>query len=243
MYKAGYVIFKLLIFVFSSFILSKAKGRCSEISIFLSSTVIFFTFPEKASRPFDKERSGFIMGEGAGILILEELSHALARGANIYGEIVGYGSTSDAFHITQPDPEAKGAARAMEMALEEGEADYQEVGYINAHGTSTPANDSAETAAIKKALGDSAKDVAISSTKSMTGHLLGAAGALEAIACVNALQEGVLPPTMGLSDADEACDLDYIPGEAREKEIQYALNNSLGFGGHNAVTCFKKWEE
>ncbi len=199
--------------------------------------------PDRASIPFDKDRHGFVMGEGAGVLVLESLEHAQARGANILAEIVGYGATADSFHMTAPTPDGDGAARAMTIAMKEAGITPSEVGYINAHGTSTPANDSAETAAIKTALGDAASTVAISSTKSMTGHLLGAAGALEAIACVRALQEGILPPTIGLSDPDEACDLDYIPGKAREKNIRYALNNSLGFGGHNAVTCFKKWEE
>lgn len=197
--------------------------------------------PEKASRPFDKDRSGFIMGEGAGILILEELSHALARGANIYGEIVGYGSTSDAFHITQPDPDAKGATRAMEMALEEGEADYQEVGYINAHGTSTYFNDKLETLAIKNTFHDYAKDINISSTKSMTGHLLGAAGGIEAIATLMAIKEGIIPPTINYENSDEECDLNYTPNKAVKRDVKYALSNSLGFGGHNASVLFKKY--
>ena len=197
--------------------------------------------PEKASRPFDKERSGFVMGEGAGILILEELSHALARGANIYGEIVGYGSTSDAFHITQPDPDAKGATRAMEMALEEGEADYQEVGYINAHGTSTYFNDKLETLAIKNIFNDYAKDINISSTKSMTGHLLGAAGGIEAIATIMAIKEGIIPPTINYENPDEECDLNYTPNKAIKRDVKYALSNSLGFGGHNASVLFKKY--
>jgi 3-oxoacyl-[acyl-carrier-protein] synthase II len=197
--------------------------------------------PEKASRPFDKDRSGFIMGEGAGILILEELSHALARGANIYGEIVGYGSTSDAFHITQPDPEAKGATRAMEMALEEGGADYQEVGYINAHGTSTYFNDKLETLAIKNTFNDYATDINISSTKSMTGHLLGAAGGIEAIATLMAIKEGIIPPTINYENPDEECDLNYTPNKAVKRDVKYALSNSLGFGGHNASVLFKKY--
>jgi 3-oxoacyl-[acyl-carrier-protein] synthase II len=197
--------------------------------------------PEKASRPFDKDRSGFIMGEGAGILILEELSHALARGANIYGEIVGYGSTSDAFHITQPDPDAKGATRAMEMALEEGEADYQEVGYINAHGTSTYFNDKLETLAIKNTFNDYATDINISSTKSMTGHLLGAAGGIEAIATLMAIKEGIIPPTINYENPDEECDLNYTPNKAVKRDVKYALSNSLGFGGHNASVLFKKY--
>ena len=197
--------------------------------------------PTKASRPFDKDRSGFIMGEGAGILILEELNHALARGANIYGEIVGYGSTSDAFHITQPDPEAKGATRAMEMALEEGKADYQEVCYINAHGTSTYFNDKLETLAIKNIFNDYAKDINISSTKSMTGHLLGAAGGIEAIATIMAIKEGIIPPTINYENPDEECDLNYTPNKAVKRDVKYALSNSLGFGGHNASVLFKKY--
>lgn len=199
--------------------------------------------PDHASIPFDKDRHGFVMGEGAGILVLESYDHAIARGAHIYGEVVGYGATADSFHMTAPSPDGEGAARAMKEAMAEAGINPSEIGYINAHGTSTPANDSSETMAIHTALGDAASQVAVSSTKSMTGHLLGAAGALEAIACVKALQEGVFPPTIGLSNPDEQCDLDYIPGEPRQKDVRYALNNSLGFGGHNAVTCFKKWEE
>ncbi|MCI3029892.1 beta-ketoacyl-ACP synthase II [Desemzia sp. C1] len=198
--------------------------------------------PDRASIPFDKERHGFVMGEGAGVLMLESLDHALERGATIYGEIVGYGATGDGYHMTAPSPDGSGAGRAMKLAMEEAGITPADIGYINAHGTSTPANDSSETQAIKYAFGDAAKDVAISSTKSMTGHLLGAAGGIEAVACVKALQENFLPPTIGLQVPDEDCDLDYIPNVGKEKEIQYALNNSLGFGGHNAVTLFKKWE-
>ncbi|MGJ0846245.1 beta-ketoacyl-ACP synthase II [Tissierella praeacuta] len=197
--------------------------------------------PTKASRPFDKERDGFVMGEGAGILILEELNHALARGANIYGEIVGYGSTSDAFHITQPDPEAKGATRAMELALEEAAADYHDVDYINAHGTSTYFNDKLETLAIKNVFKENAKNINISSTKSMTGHLLGAAGGIEAIATIMAIKEGIIPPTINYEYLDEECDLNYTPNEAVKRDINYALSNSLGFGGHNATVLFKKY--
>lgn len=197
--------------------------------------------PTKASRPFDKERSGFVMGEGAGILILEELSHALARGANIYGEVVGYGSTSDAFHITQPDPEARGAERAMRLALEEGEIDYLEVGYINAHGTSTYFNDKLETLAIKNIFKEHAYDINISSTKSMTGHLLGAAGGIEAIATIMAIKEGIIPPTINYENIDEECDLNYTPNKAVKRDIKYGLSNSLGFGGHNASILFKKY--
>lgn len=199
---------------------------------------------DRASIPFDKDRHGFVMGEGGAVLLLESLESAQKRGATIYAEIVGYGATGDAFHMTAPTPDGAGAAGAMTHAMEEAGIEPADVGYINAHGTSTPANDSSETAAIKRALGEEvAKKVAISSTKSMTGHLLGGAGAIEAVACIKALQEGVLPPTIGLDQPDEACDLDYLPGQSRQKEIKYTLNNSLGFGGHNAVTCFKKWED
>ena len=197
--------------------------------------------PGKASRSFDKERDGFIIGEGAGILILEELEHALARGANIYGEIVGYGSTSDAFHITQPDPEAKGAERAMKLAIEEAEADYHDVNYINAHGTSTYFNDKLETLAIKNLFKEYAKNINISSTKSMTGHLLGAAGGIEAIATILAIKEGIIPPTINYENPDEECDLNYTPNKAVKRDINYALSNSLGFGGHNATVLFKKY--
>ena len=199
--------------------------------------------PKKACRPFDKNRSGFVMGDGAGILLLEELEHALNRGAKIYGEIVGYGSTCDAYHITAPCPDGEGAANAINMAMSEAGIQAEDLGYINAHGTSTEANDAGETAAIKRALGDYAYHVPISSTKSMTGHLLGAAGAIEAIACVKALEEGFLPPTIGYEEKDDACDLDYIPNVGRKADIKYALSNSLGFGGHNGVLCFKKWED
>ena len=198
--------------------------------------------PEKASRPFDKERGGFVMGEGAGILILEELSHALARGANIYGEVVGYGSTSDAFHITQPDPEARGASKAMELALEEGGVDYRDVGYINAHGTSTYFNDKLETMAIKNVFKEHAYDINISSTKSMTGHLLGAAGGIEAIATIMAIKEGIIPPTINYDNPDEECDLNYTPNKAVKRDLDYGLSNSLGFGGHNTTVLFKKYK-
>ncbi len=198
--------------------------------------------PKKASRPFDKNRDGFVMGDGAGMLILEEMEHALKRGAKIYGEIVGYGSSSDAYHITAPCPDGSGAAKAIKYAIEEAGIKPEDVDYINAHGTSTPANDGGETAAIKLALGEHAKNVAISSSKSMTGHLLGAAGAIEAIVCVKAIEENFAPPTINYETPDEACDLDYVPNVGRSMEIKYALSNSLGFGGHNAVLCFKKWE-
>lgn len=200
--------------------------------------------PNAASTPFDKNRHGFVMGEGAGVLVLESLSSALKRKAKIYAEITGYGATGDSFHMTAPSPDGSGAARAMKQAIKEAGIEATDIGYINAHGTSTPANDSSETEAIKLALGEeAAASVAVSSTKSMTGHLLGGAGAIEAIASIKALQEGILPPTINLSTPDEDCDLDYVSNQPREKAIQYALNNSLGFGGHNAVTCFKKWED
>ena len=200
--------------------------------------------PKDACKPFDKERNGFVMGDGAGILILEELEHAKARGAKIYGEVVGYGATGDAYHMTAPCPDGEGAARAMTLAMDEAGITPDQVDYINAHGTSTHANDAGETAAIKLAFGDVAKKVAISSTKSMTGHLLGAAGAIEAIACIKALEEGFLPPTINYKNPDEECDLDYIPNEGRKApEAMYAISNSLGFGGHNGVLCFKKWSE
>ena len=199
--------------------------------------------PKKACRPFDKERNGFVMGDGSGILVLEELEHALARGAKIYGEVVGYGATADAYHVTLPEPTGEGAAKAMKFAMQEAGITPEQVGYINAPGTSTHANDVGETKAIKLAMGEEcAKNIPISSTKSMTGHLLGAAGAIEAIACVKALEEGFLPPTINYHTPDEECDLDYIPNVGREaKEAEYALSNSLGFGGHNGVLCFKKW--
>ncbi|MCD8099808.1 MAG: beta-ketoacyl-ACP synthase II [Oscillospiraceae bacterium] len=196
--------------------------------------------PLAASLPFDARRAGFVMGEGAGALILEEYEHAAARGAHIYAELAGYGSTCDAHHITAPDPEGKGGARAMEDALREAQYDGDKI-YINAHGTGTPLNDSGETLAIKTALGeDKARRVMISSTKSMTGHMLGAAGAVEAVASVLALTTGIIPPTIGLTQPDSACDLDYVPLTARQAQMELALSNSLGFGGHNATLAFKK---
>lgn len=196
--------------------------------------------PATASRPFDKNRDGFVIGEGAGILILEEYEHAVKRGAKIYAEIVGYGSTGDAHHITAPAPEGEGAARAMKQALDEAGIRPDQVGYINAHGTSTPYNDLFETIAAKTVFGEHAYKLAISSTKSMTGHLLGAAGGLEAIFTVKALQEGILPPTTNYETPDPECDLDYIVNEARKADVEYAMSNSLGFGGHNASLVFKK---
>ena len=196
-----------------------------------------------ASRPFDKNRDGFVIGEGAGILILEEYEHAKARGAKIYGEVVGYGSTGDAHHITAPAPNGEGAARAMKMALDDANVSPEQVGYINAHGTSTPYNDLFETQAVKTVFGDHAYKLAMSSTKSMTGHLLGAAGGIEAIFTVLALKEGILPPTMNLQDPDPECDLDYVANAARKADVEYGLSNSLGFGGHNACLLFKKYTE
>ncbi|AYE33176.1 beta-ketoacyl-ACP synthase II [Clostridium septicum] len=198
--------------------------------------------PERASIPFDKERAGFVMGEGAGILVMESLEHAISRGANILAEIVGYGSTCDAYHITSPDPYGEGAARSMMQAIEEAGIDKNEISYINAHGTSTQLNDKFETAAIKKVFGEDSYNIPISSTKSMTGHLLGAAGAIESIVCINALIDGFIPPTIGYKVKDEELDLDYVPNIGRKVSLKYALTNSLGFGGHNASLVFKKWD-
>ncbi len=200
------------------------------------------TDPDRASIPFDAQRDGFIIGEGGGVLVLEELEHAKARGAEIYAEVAGYGATCDAYHITSPSPDGQAAAKAMSFAIEEAGLKPDEIGYINAHGTSTPLNDKYETGAIKIAFGEAAGKVAISSTKSMTGHLLGAAGAVESIACAMALKEGVIPPTIGYRDADPECDLDYVTEGARKADLKAAISNSLGFGGHNATLCFKKYE-
>ncbi|MDU1412293.1 MAG: beta-ketoacyl-ACP synthase II [Clostridium sp.] len=197
--------------------------------------------PKKASLPFDKNRGGFVLGEGAGVLILEELNHALSRKAKIYGEVVGYGTTCDAYHMTQPDYE--GPSKAMEIAIKEAKITSEEVSYINAHGTGTLFNDKTETKAIKKVFGNHAYNIPVSSTKSMTGHMLGAAGAVEGIVCLKALQEGIIPPTIGLENPDEECDLDYVPNKLREGNLKYAMSNSLGFGGHNGTLLFKKWEE
>jgi len=199
--------------------------------------------PTKASRPFDAERDGFVCGEGGGLVVLESLEHARAREARIYAEIVGYGMTGDAHHMTAPDPEGDGAARAMAAALRDAALEPSSVGYINAHGTSTPYNDKFETIAIKRVFGDHAKKLAISSTKSMTGHLLGAAGGIEAIATAFALHHGMLPPTMNYEKPDPDCDLDYIPNQARKQEIEVALSNAFGFGGTNATLAFKKYED
>ncbi|MGM9927268.1 MAG: beta-ketoacyl-ACP synthase II [Bacillus sp. (in: firmicutes)] len=199
--------------------------------------------PETASRPFDANRDGFVIGEGAGVVVLEELEHALSRGATIYAEIVGYGSTGDAYHITAPAPDGEGGARAMQMAINDSGLQPEEIDYINAHGTSTPYNDKYETSAIKTVFGKHAYELAVSSTKSMTGHLLGAAGGVEAIFTVLAIKEGILPPTINLQTPDPECDLDYVPNEARKREIKAALSNSLGFGGHNATIVFKKYQQ
>ena len=201
------------------------------------------TDPDVASIPFDKRRNGFVMGEGAGILILEEYEHAKARGAKIYAEMCGYGSTCDAFHMTAPDPDANGAARAIMDAVKEAGMEGETKVYFNAHGTSTPLNDKSETVAIKKAFGDNAYKILISSTKSMTGHMLGATGGVEAIASILAMKEGIVPPTIGLKEPDPDCDLDYVPLVARKAEIKLALSENLGFGGHNACLAFKKCED
>ena len=198
--------------------------------------------PNSASRPFDKNRDGFVIGEGAGVIVLEELSHALKRNAPIYAEIVGYGSTGDAHHITAPAPEGEGGARAMKMALDDAHLSPESVDYINAHGTSTEYNDSLETMAIKTVFGEYANKLAISSTKSMTGHLLGAAGGIEAIFSVLSIANNIIPPTIHYHEKDPACDLDYVPNEAREKTVSCAMSNSFGFGGHNATIVFKKYE-
>ena len=196
--------------------------------------------PQKASRPFDRDRDGFILGEGCGILILEELSFALKRGARIYGEVAGYGSTSDAFHIAAPPPGHEGAARCMKAALDDAGMNPADIDYINAHGTATPLNDQYEVEAIKTSFGEHSRKLAVSSTKSMTGHMLGAAGGVEAVIALKALQEGILPPTINLDHPDPACDLDFVPHQSRKKEIQAVMSNTFGFGGVNAVLIFKK---
>ena len=201
------------------------------------------TDKNRASIPFDKERSGFVMGEGAGILVLEELEHAKQRNAHIYAEVIGYGATSDAYHITSPAPEGKGGARAMLRAIEDANLEAEDIDYINAHGTSTHLNDSLETLAIKTALGEASKNIMVSSTKGNTGHLLGAAGAIEAIICTKAIEEQIVPPTINYKEKDEECDLDIVPNELRKAEVKVVMSNSLGFGGQNASIVFKKYVE
>ena len=198
--------------------------------------------PQTASRPFDLERDGFILSEGAGFVVLEELEHAKARGADIICEMVGYGATDDAYHITSPIPGGEGGAKAMELAIKDAGANPSDITYINAHGTSTKYNDSFETEAIKKVFGESAGKVAVSSTKSMTGHLLGAAGGVEAIVCALAIKDGFIPPTINYKTPDPECDLDIVPNVGRSTAVRYAMSNSLGFGGHNATIVFKKYE-
>ncbi|OIO40320.1 MAG: beta-ketoacyl-[acyl-carrier-protein] synthase II [Candidatus Omnitrophica bacterium CG1_02_49_10] len=198
--------------------------------------------PEHASRPFDKERDGFVMGEGAGVIVLEDMDRAINRGAHIYAEITGYGMTCDAYHMTAPSPDGEGAARAMNMALDDAKIPAEDVTYINAHGTSTHLNDKMETSAIKKVFGDSAKKVAVSSTKSMMGHLLGAAGGVEAAICAMAIEKGIIPPTTNYKVPDPDCDLDYVPNTARDMDVDVAMSNSFGFGGHNATLVFKKFK-
>jgi 3-oxoacyl-[acyl-carrier-protein] synthase II len=198
--------------------------------------------PLRASRPFDANRDGFVMSEGAGVLVLEELEHAKKRGATILGEIVGYGATGDAFHITSPNPEGAGAASAINIAMRHAGVNPEDIDYINAHGTSTSLNDKYETKAIKRAFGEAAKTVSISSTKGTTGHGLGAAGAFESIACLKAIQNGIIPPTINYETPDPECDLDYTPNKAKEKDVKLALNVNLGFGGHNGALLFKRFE-
>jgi 3-oxoacyl-[acyl-carrier-protein] synthase II len=213
-------------FAYASFCSMKAMSTANEV-------------PEKASRPFDKNRDGFIMGEGAGVLVIESLEHAQARGARIYCELLGYAATCDAFHITQPDPEGKGLSMAMKRALASGGVKTEDVDYINAHGTSTPYNDKFETLAIKKVFGDHARKVAISSTKSMTGHLLGAAGGIESVICAKTIQTQTIAPTINLDEPDPECDLDYVPHVARPAKVRTVLSNNLGFGGQNAAVVFR----
>ena len=197
--------------------------------------------PQHASRPFDRERDGFVMGEGAGMVILEELEHAKARGARIYCELVGYGNTADASHVTTPAPEGEGAVRCMRMALRHSGMNPKDIDYINAHGTSTPAGDICETQAIKTVFGDHARQLAISSTKGATGHMLGAAGAVEMAICAKAIQTGIVPPTINYQYPDPACDLDYVPNTPREMKVDAILNNSFGFGGHNATVIARRF--
>lgn len=197
--------------------------------------------PNTASKPFDKDRNGFVIGEGAGILVLENLEKAKARGATIYAELVGFGSTSDAHHITAPHPEGEGAGRCIELAINDAGIDPEDIGYVNAHGTSTPLGDQAETKALKNTFGRHAKNLKVSSTKSMTGHLLGAAGGIETIFCAMALHEGIIPPTINLNNPDPECDLDYVANTAQKEQVEYALNNSFGFGGTNSSLILKRY--
>ncbi|MGB9497136.1 MAG: beta-ketoacyl-ACP synthase II [Dissulfuribacterales bacterium] len=197
--------------------------------------------PEQASRPFDKERDGFIIGEGAGILIIEEINHALERGADIRAEIIGYGLTGDAYHITAPPEDGEGGARCMSMALEDAGLSYRDIDYINAHGTSTPLNDLCETRAIKTVFKDRAREIPVSSTKSMTGHLLGGAGGVEAIFCIKTIEDGIIPPTINYEIPDPECDLDYVPNRARSQSVDVVMSNSFGFGGTNAVLIFRRY--
>lgn len=224
-----------------------AEASITEIGIagFASLTAVTSSEdPNRGSIPFDKDRSGFVMGEGAGILVLESLEHAQKRGAAILGEIVGYGSNCDAYHMTSPRPDGSGAAKAMQLAIEEASVEAAAIGYINAHGTSTPSNDVAETKAIQTALGKASKNVRVSSTKSMTGHSLGATGGIEAIATLNALQHQFIPPTINIEQLDEAIEIDNIViNKSQKHTFDYALTNSFGFGGHNAVLCLKRWED
>jgi 3-oxoacyl-[acyl-carrier-protein] synthase II len=199
--------------------------------------------PQAASRPFDSGRDGFVLGEGAGLVVLESLEHAEKRGANVLAELAGYGASSDAHHVTQPHPEGEGAARAMKWAIEDAKLRPENVDYINAHGTSTPLNDKFETIAMKRMYGDHAYNLKISSTKSMTGHLLGAAGGIEAAFSVLAIKEGIIPPTINLDDVDPDCDLDYVPNKAVKQKVDVAMSNSLGFGGHNASLVFKSFQQ
>ena len=222
-----------------------AEAPITEVAVAGFSTMNTLTESEDCDRlsiPFDKERSGFVMGEGAGLVLLEELEHARRRGANIIAEVVGYGATDDAHHITGPSPDGEGAAHAMMNAMADGGVSPEQVGYINAHGTSTQLNEKCETLAIKAAFGEHAYKLGVSSTKSVTGHMLGAAGGVETIATALALRDGVMPPTIGYRVPDEDCDLDYVTEGARRTDIRYALSNSLGFGGHNASLLFKKYE-
>lgn len=205
-------------------------------------TMDFNDNPSQASRPFDAKRSGFVMGEGAGLVVLETEEHAKKRGARIYAELAGYGATDDAYHITAPSPEGKAAVKAMQLALQDGGMKPEDIDYINAHGTSTPLNDKTETKAIKMVFGDHARKIPISSTKSMTGHLLGAAGGVELIATLLCMEKGIVHPTINYSNPDPECDLDYVPNKARPHKVNAALSNSLGFGGHNAVLVVKKYD-